>query len=370
MTELSGVDNLNNLSKLAVILLTVSVTTGCSYIYGEDGLIKDRTYEYIDARQAKALKIPGDLTQEDSVNYAQVPAIGKKAQGAPSGKALEVGAPVQLLAVLDNMRINKQSEHPSVFISDSATNIWQAIVKMFEENEITPAVIDNNQFYMDSGWVAVDERGVWLGIENREEVDEFRAKFKVTIAPGNLKGEQNLTVERIQAQKYNDDSDKWENQPTFWQDSAEMLNLIISSYDVSVSSREQEMRKQVIAGFKVNLGKDTENNAALVTAAGKEDVWQKLPRVLEALQFEMSDRDRTLMTYFIEYKYEEPGFFASLFDDEVEKLPLEPGNYQVTLSEVGEQTAITFKDGSGLPLEASLMVKLYPNLSKLFGDKR
>ncbi|MCW9017353.1 MAG: outer membrane protein assembly factor BamC [Kangiellaceae bacterium] len=361
---------MNNLSKLAVILLTVLVTTGCSYIYGEDGLIKDRAYEYIEARQAKELKIPGDLVQEDKANYAQVPTIGKKAQSAPSGKELEVGAPIQLLAVLENMRINKQSEHPSVFISDSAINIWQSIVKMFEENEITPAVMDQKQYYLDSGWVAVDERGVWLGIENREEVDEFRAKFKITITPGNLKGEQSLTVERIQAQKFDDESDKWENQPTFWQDSAEMLNLIISSYDVSVSTREREMRKRAIAGFKVKLGKDSENNAALVTAAEKEDVWQKLPRVLEALQFEMSDRDRTLMTYFIEYKYEEPGFFASLFDDEVEKLPIEPGNYQVTLSELGEQTAITFKDGAGQPLEAALMVKLYPSLSQLFGDKR
>ena len=359
-----------NCFRKTILILLSTALSACSYIYGEDGLIKDRSYDYLEAKQIEDLKVPEEFKHKSKVDYTQVPAIGQKAKQADVGKNLRYSAPIQILAVLDNIREDKKSSNPAVFIQDDINILWQITVDLFVNNEISPAVADKSKYFLDTGWVALDERGVWLGIEGDEESDEFRAKFQVKLEPGIIKGENRLEVVRSKAQKLNDDTEQWEDVPNFWQDSAEMLNLIIANYDKKVTEMEKEKRGRVIAGFKVELAKDAEDNAALVTATEREIVWEKLPRVLESLNFQISDRDRRLMTYFVKYEYEEPGFFASLFDEEQEKLPIESGDYQVSLTRAGELTAITFKDGQGVALEPSQMVKLYPSLNKLFGDKR
>ncbi|WP_168204312.1 outer membrane protein assembly factor BamC [Aliikangiella coralliicola] len=360
---------MNCFRKIILIILSAGLSA-CSYIYGEDGLIKDRTYDYLEAKQTKELVVPQELKQKARVDYTQVPAIGEKAKQADIGKSVRYAAPVQILAVLDNIREDKKAPNPAVFVQENIDILWQITVDLFVNNEINPTVVDKSQYFLNTGWVALDERGVWLGIESDEESDEFRAEFQVKIKPGVIRGENRIEVVRSKAQKYNDDSEQWENVPSFWQDSAEMLNLIISNYDKKVTEMEREKRGRAIAGFKVELAKDADNNAALVTATNREIVWEKLPRVLESVNFQVNDKDRRLMTYFVKYEVEEPGFFASLFNDEPEALPIEPGDYQVSLTDVGELTAVTFKDGQGAPLESSAMVKLFPILNKLFGDKR
>lgn len=360
---------MNNIKKLLVVFSLTSLSA-CSYFYSEEGLIKDTSYDYLNARQTKGLEIPAPLVQEDKANYALVPRIGEKANKTQLSKNMKFSAPVQVLAVLDNVRLDKRASSPAVFIQEKKEFIWMSLLDLFQSNEITPAIIDRDSYYMNTGWMAVDERGVWLGVEGREEVDEFRAKYDIQIKPGNRNGDARLEVSRVRAQKINDDTDDWEDVPSYWQDSAEMLNLIISHYDEKVSERDREIRSRTVAGFDVELGTDSENNSALIASADKEKVWENLPKVLEAVNLMISDKDRRLMTYFLKYEKAEQGFFASLFSSETAELPIEEGNYQVSLSDNGELTAITFKDAQGAPLDSSQLVKLYPILTKLFGNRR
>ena len=88
------------------------------------------------------------------------------------------------------------------------------------------------------------------------------------------------------------------------------------------------------------------------------------------LGFIIIDKDIRQNTYFLELQSPEPGFFASLFDETESTLPLDAGTYQVVVGEIGENRSILIRDEQGLALEASLVVKLFPNLSRLYGDRR
>lgn len=359
-----------NFTKAILPVLTILLLSGCSYFYGEDGLIRDTEYDYLKAKQSKGLEVPAPLVHKNLSNFTKVPAIGSQAKIAPTGTSLPIAAPSQIMAVLDNVRENKQSQDPAVFIEDKIDFVWSAVVDLLNENSITPGKVQKKDGYIDTGWVAQDERGVWLGIEGKEEVDEFRARYEIKIEPADVKTEVVLTVKRVLAQRLDDDSDQWVEVSSFWHDSAEMLNLMLASYDQKVAERNINMRSRVIAGFSVELGVDTEKNTALLAKVDKELAWEKLPKVLNALHFEIQDKDRRTMTYFFKFEREEEGFFASLFEQEKEELPLEDGDYQVVLSDVGDKVAYTFKTGEGVALDSALVAKLYPTLSKLFGDRR
>jgi outer membrane protein assembly factor BamC len=364
-----GVFNLNSIKKI-IILASATSLSACSFIYGEDGLIRDTSNDYLTAVQTKELVMPEGLSHKAKANYAQVPAIGLKAETSLMGKELRNSAPVQILAVLENVRVDKQSEFPAIFIQDEQDFIWNVLLNLFEENKVSPAILDKSNYFLDTGWMALDERGLWLGIEGSEEVEEFRAKYQIKLTPGILEKEVRVEAKRVRAQKLNDESDKWEDVGSFWQDSAQMLNFIIADYDKQATKREEVNRTSVIAGFKVDLGVDSDGETALLTSAKRELVWNKLPKVLEAVKFEINDKDRRSMTYFLKYEKEEQGFFASLVSSKPEFLPLEDGNYQVAVTDMGENTAITFKDGQGVSLESNTVIKMYPMLSKLFGKKR
>jgi outer membrane protein assembly factor BamC len=359
-----------HLFKMGFIVISSLSLSACSLIYGEDGLIKDTTYDYLKAEKTKDLKLPEGTKQKNKVDYTQIPAIGKQAESAPIGKNLLANTPVQILDVLENVRLDKVSVDPAVFIQEDKDFLWQSILTMFNDNEITPKIANQAQYEIKTGWLAVDPRGLWLGIENSEEIDEFKAQYSISLKPGALNGEVQLVVKRTHAERYNDDLEKWQPVATYWHESAQMLNFILADYDGRVVEREKKQRETLIAGFKIELGVDAENNPALVTSADKELVWSKLPKVLTAAKMEVKDKDRRSMTYFLKYEKEEPGFFASLFSNDSAAITLENGDYQAVVGKLGERTTITLKDGQGESLQAAELNKVFPLLSKLLGERR
>ena len=359
-----------SLFRLSFVLSLLLALSSCGYIYGDDGLIRSQKYDYLRAEQTAPLKLPADLKHKSRADYTVVPNIGAKGEKAAFGRSLTQEAPIQLLAVLDNTRVDRKADIPTVLVSDRLDFIWQTAKFFFEERAVKASVLDEENKVILSGWIPIEEGGIWLGLDGSEEPDLIRAKYAVKVSPSEIKGEHSLSVERIASQTRQDDDLPWQDQQITWQESADMMNLILSYYDTRIRVQQAKRQRTVLAGFKVELGQDSENNAALITSAKEDLVWQKIPKVITELGMKTIDRDRRQKTYFLEYEKEETGFFASLFDEESTSLPLESGAYQLVISELGEQRVLTLKDGEGVALPTNIVVKLFPDLSRLFGDRR
>lgn len=359
-----------SLFRLIFLISLLLVLSSCGYIYGDDGLIKSQKYDYLQARQTKPLELPTDLAHKSEADFTVVPNIGLKGEKAIYGRSLTQAAPIQLLAVLDNTRVDRKSDVPTVLVSDRLDFIWQTAKFFLEERSIKTTVIDEDEKVIISAWMPIEEGGIWLGLDGGDDLDLIRAKYKISISAGDIKGEHRLAVERTASQYREDDDLAWEDKPVTWQESADMMNLILSYYDTRIRVQQAKRQLKVMAGFKVELGQDSERNAALITSAKENLVWQKIPKVIGELGLKIIDRDRRQKTYFLEYEQEEPGFFANLFESESSNLPIEPGAYQLVVSEIGEQRVLTLKDGEGVALPTDIVVKLFPDLSRLFGDRR
>ena len=359
-----------NLVKLSFIALIASILSGCGYIYGDSGLIKNQEYSYVNAKQSKKLEIPKSLSHKSSADYTVLPKLGKTTQNHTLGKDLKQSAPIQLLAVLDNTRVDKKSSIPSVLIIDELDFIWQTATKFLDKHQIKSELKESKDKTILTDWLAIEDAGIWLGLDGEEEPDLNRAKYKISIESGEIKGEHNLSVERILNQSRESDESQWVDNKSGWQESADMMNLLLGYYDQRIRQQAAQHQQEIMAGFKVDLGQNSKGNAALITSADVKVIWEKIPRVMKELGIKIIDKDLRQHTYFMEYEAQEPGFFASLFDEQQSELPLKVGTYQLSITKAGEQQALTFKDGEGNALEANLLVKLFPELSRLFGDRR
>jgi outer membrane protein assembly factor BamC len=358
------------LIKLGLLLLASVGLSSCGFIYGDDGLIKSQKYDYVTAKQSKPLEIPSKLEHKGKVDFTVVPQIGVKAKTQAVGKELVQAAPIQLLAVLDNTRVDKKSAVPSVLIIDSNEFIWSMVNEFLNEHNIPPSEGESADKLFVSEWIAIDKGGIWLGVDGSDEPDLLRAKYRIALSNGEIKGEQRLTVERINSQKREDDDLEWQEGTISWQESADMMNLLLSFYDGRIRVRQAKRQREIMAGFKVELGKDSDGGASLLTSASETLVWDKIPKVMYELGFQVIDKDIRQKTYFLEYKEQEQGFFASLFDESQQQNLFEEGAYQISVGETGDRRSLTIKNGQGDAIDAKLLVKLYPELNRLFGDRR
>lgn len=97
-------------------------------------------------------------------------------------------------------------------------------------------------------------------------------------------------------------------------------------------------------------------------------VWDQLPRVLEGLNLEITDRDRTEMTYYFNVREPDDGFWSWFGDDENKaKVNLEPGSYQIKLSELSAGgISMSFFGAEGQLLDSSTVTRIYPDFSAEF----
>ncbi len=356
--------------KLSFVVVSVLSLSACGYIYGDNGLIKSQEYDYLRADETQELKVPEPLIHKNKSNYTVVPAIGSSAKNQPTGKQLTQKAPIQLLAVLDNTRVDKQSAIPAVFVMDNVDFIWQTVTTFFSKHSIKVTTQDNQSHKLVTGWIPIEEGGIWLGLDGTEEPDLERAKYSVSISDSTLPGEHRLLVERIESEYREDDDLPWQKAPVSWQESADMMNLILSYYDTRIREQEAQRQLKIMAGFKVELGQNDTAEPALLTEADEKLVWEKIPRVMREIGMVIIEKDEKQKTYFMEYKEQEAGFFASLFENEETVNLFEEGAYQVTVGKLGNRTSMTFRDGQGDAIEASKLVAAFPELSRLFGDRR
>ncbi len=358
------------LIKISTVLGMSVFVSGCGYIYGDNGLIKSQEYDYLHAKETKELEVPTPLVHKNKSNYTVVPQIGASAQNNQSGKQLSQAAPIQLLAVLDNTRVDKKSEIPAVLIIDNVDFIWQTVTKFFQKHEVKVEKQDGQDRWLVTEWIPIEAGGIWLGLDGSDEPNLERAKYKVSISDSNLPGEYRLVIERIQSEIRTDNDLPWQPHTISWQESADMMNLVLSHYDTRIREQEAARQLKIMAGFKVELGQNQSQEAALLTDAEQKLVWEKIPRVMREIGMVILEKDDKQKTYFMEYKGKEEGFFASLFDSTETKELFQEGAYQVTVGDLGNRRTITFRDGQGDAVEASLLVAAFPELSRLFGDRR
>ncbi len=100
--------------------------------------------------------------------------------------------------------------------------------------------------------------------------------FTIYLVIQNRRGGQNiLSIELIEAQEYVDDSGKWKNVANPGRLETEFLNSILGFLYVEDIDRSRALvNESALGGISVSLGTNTDGDAALITSAGFEIVYE------------------------------------------------------------------------------------------------
>ncbi|WP_223669180.1 outer membrane protein assembly factor BamC [Kangiella shandongensis] len=342
------------LSVSAAVLVSACATSGDG---SED--IDDR---YMQSQKGPDLQLPPGTSEINVQDGYRVPEGAVITEREPQGKAMSLEPPQLLLVAGDGVWEDTERAEPTVWIRGDAEQLISYIERFMQSQNLSYNEPANS--LVETDWITDTEDNQVAERLGSYYVDGQRHKFRLSIVD-KKPNEVALQAKHIANQRYQDE--QWNSVATSQRVAKQFLNYFIGYYD---SARTREARQRILQQAKVDfeLGYDDQGSLALITERKFLAVWEQMPRVLTALNLSITDRDRSEQTYYFNVKEPDTGFW-SLFssDNEKVKVDLEPGDYQVKLSELASGgISMSFYGAEGDKLEDNVVTRIYPEFAAEF----
>lgn len=341
------------LSISVAILLPACASTGDG---SED--IDDR---YMKSQQGPALQMPADTTELEIEDSYRVPEGTVITQRDAKGKAMNLEPPQLLLVAGDGIWEDTERSKPTVWVRGDSQQLVKYIERFMKAQGIGYAEPSVQSVTTD--WISDSEESAVSEYLGSYYVEGQRHKFELKIVDSKP---NEVALQAIHLANQHNIDGQWTDVKTSERVAKQFLNYFIGYFD---SERTREARERILQEAKVDfeLGYSDKGSLALITEREFLAVWEQIPRVLTALNLSVIDRDRSAKTYYFNVKEPESGFWSWFSSDEDAKVDLEPGDYQLQLSELSTGgMAMSFYGAEGEQLDSSLVTKLYPQFSAEF----
>ncbi|MEE4361576.1 MAG: outer membrane protein assembly factor BamC [Pseudomonadales bacterium] len=145
---------------LALAACVLSMLSSCRFIYGEQGLIKDREQEYRAARAVDPPEIPADLDGSNIGDMMFVPDVGGMDQYLAEDE-FELPRPATLFAPEEErqVRIQRFGDDEWVVAPDPPSVIWPRIKQFLSDNGVAVVAEIPEAGVLETEWLAIQAQG-------------------------------------------------------------------------------------------------------------------------------------------------------------------------------------------------------------------
>ena len=345
---------LAGLSALAVI---ISSTSGCGWLWGQEGYFRDRGSDYLEARQTAPMQLPPGV-QTDKRLVPLLPIPSNVPDDNVKGE-FEVPRPQPLAvaASASDFSLQKSGDSRWVMAQRSPSEVWPVAMQFFQDNgfRIDEQRPQTGEF--TTTWQGASELSSPMArhLGSSGLAADSETRLRVRIEPGVQRNTSEIYV--VSANRPAGSSanvDFGNRSVNTGLDAALVDEMLISM------SRNAEKGGSVSllaardfdTPARVTLSEDGSGNPVLTLTEDLDRAWSSVGRALEQGEWRVEDINRTLGLYYInlaekaEKKDEKPGFFSGLFGSKPDKEEVEARaqRYQVRLSKVGDSVQVTVEE--------------------------
>lgn len=310
----------------------------------------------VEQQRLAELKIPQGLQSPRKPGQYDLPA---KVVTEQSPEAIDLRAPMQVLAIATNARVEEEEKD---------ARVW------FERTEFTgelPSFIKNNiQAYLDAqqisseqpspqswqtGWVGqYQETGWWFW---RSQALTQESRFAISMEPRPHGRSVGVKVDLLET-RYTDSNQRL-SAIAKRREEVNFLNRLIdhvANTELVAIRAAQANRPDLLLSQATNASQQP----VFVTTQPIDLTWSQLELLFEKIGLEVSDLNQSEYLYFLKYQKAEQGFWASLWSDgDLPTLPLGSGEYQLKLHKVEQGTELQLLDKDGKALDQATMDQIY-----------
>ncbi|MDZ5601372.1 outer membrane protein assembly factor BamC [Pseudomonas sp. RP23018S] len=342
---------LAGLSALAVI---ISSTSGCGWLWGDEGYFRDRGSDYLQAHSTAPMQLPQDATNVKRLDPLLPIPRNVADEGAKT--EFEVPRPQQLNAGSDASDYSLQRSGNSrwVLAQRAPAEVWPVARQFFEDNGFRIAEERPQTGEFNTTWQRFDELSAALGqrLASSASSGDSEVRVRVRIEPGVQRNSSEVYITSIERPAGSTADAAFPSSASNTGVDALLVDEMLASMNRSAAkggSVSLLAERDFDTPSRVNLSEDGSGNPVLYLGSDLDRAWSGVGRALEQGQWRVEDINRSLGLYYInlsekpEDKQREPGFFGRLFGSEATEQEREARaeRYQVRLSKVGENVQVT-----------------------------
>lgn len=322
---------------VSLSVLAGGLLSGCSFlddnpIYGENGIVRDRSQDYELAETGERLEIPAHLKSKQTADTLVVPnlsvvateRVGDFIVPRPEFFYAESGS--------ESVSLKREDGDKLIIVDEGITNVWVKLEEFWRFNGIDIAKSDPRQGVMETQWIhhAAKEFGfvdTWVKRLTFQDIPgPTKDKLRVTMRP--VDGDSGRTSISMNHVRFAADDDvaaiDWAQQARGVGYKSDMMFEILRYLGKASGDRSA----QTLIAFKekrregTQLGRDSRGNPVLKVDADIETAWNDISAALDKADMDVGTRDAKTGYFYMTYttstpfdNTEEMGFFEWLHSD-------------------------------------------------------
>jgi outer membrane protein assembly factor BamC len=306
--------------RLLCSALLLTALSGCSWLFGEDGLFPDNAGRYQTAPELAPIDVPPHLSTEAIQPDYPVPPVTESAQLATK---FETPRPTPLTAntQADAVRIQSLSGERWALVNVAPGQLWPQVRAFLTTSGIGVAAVDAEAGLIDTQWFKLEDRELAVRFQFRVDTGVQRNTAELHIL------QQNRGVEDASWPRESDDGDL---ERKMLQDVSQYLANSADTAPISMMAD-----RSMSDSGRIAL-EDTEEETRIRLELPFDRAWASLVKGTEQADFVIDDRNRSegvlYATFVGPQDDEDSGWFDWLWGGEDEH-PLAGHKYQIHLDQ-------------------------------------
>lgn len=280
-------------------------SSGCSYLFGDEGLFPDNSESYKQAQELPVIDVPEGKDSQALQEAYPIPAIQESL--VLEGE-FEVPRPTPLVAGASDqiVRIQKLGNETWALVAVAPGQLWPQVRSFLSAAGGQVARVDARAGVMETSWV-------------QPQGQDMASRYRFRIERGVQRGTSELHVLH---QHQAGDIHRWPEVSDDFTLEADMLRAVAQYVANSADSAPVSMiaDQSISASGKITLQESREGYTYIRVELPYGRAWASLSRALEASDFEITDRDRSAGEYYTRFvptvDEEDGGWFDWLFDED------------------------------------------------------
>lgn len=291
------------ISAALLALAAVLAAPGCRYLGDDKGLFVDPRDDYLDARIARPLDVPPELTDARIADALPIP----QTQAPAAAKVFPKDAPRPEVFVgrnADAVRIQKLGERTWLVLPDPPAAVWPLVKQFLADSGIGIAREDTGAGVIESVWVVVAERDYGDAVRTAirdgrrahaaeaQAVEPGRDRIVLRVERGIRRGATEVHIRHLRADGL-----------------SETLAAPIPAVEAEVTTRLAEYFASGIAAPVSRVGRDVASEDKAVIARDAQGypflrlrisydrAWATVGQALERAEVEVEETDSANSTY-------------------------------------------------------------------------
>jgi outer membrane protein assembly factor BamC len=345
---------MKRLAGLSALALIISSTSGCGWLWGDEGYFRDRGSDYLTAHQTAPMQLPPDASNVKRMDPL-LPIPRNVADDNVSGE-YDVPRPQPLSATADVSDFSLQRSGSSrwVLAQRAPAEVWPIARQFFEDNGFRIAEERPQTGEFNTTWQRFDELSASMGqrLGSAASSSDSEVRVRVRMEPGVQRNTSEIYIVSIERPAGSSAEPGFPSSSSNTGVDALLVDEMLASMTRSAEkggSVSLLAARDFDAPSQVSLSEDGSGNPVLFLGADLDRAWSSVGRALEQGEWRVEDINRSLGLYYInlsekpEDKQQQPGFFSRLFGSEPtqEEREARAERYQVRLAKVGDNVQVT-----------------------------